>query len=109
MPHLQGKTIESRSLSVETVTPALDFDTAPIFGVYDHNKRAWYDVPVKERYHLDSGPKQLVNRYRDSHAEQAETLFSQFQRRWPPQRIRWPFPTRTEKALESLGLHHPEQ
>ena len=103
VPHLDGKRIESRTLSVETVTPALDFDTAPIFGVYDHNKRAWYDTPVKERYHLDSDPKQLVNRYRDAHAEQAEKVFSQFPRRWPPTTDPMALSDQDREALEALG------
>ena len=103
LPHINGTPVHARTLSVETVTPALDFDTAPIFGVFDHNKRAWYDLPTPERYHLDSDPKQLVNRYRPSHKEAADKLFQQFPRRWPPTTDPMALSNEDREALEALG------
>jgi len=103
LPYIEGGPIESRTLSVETVTPALDFDAAPVFGVFDHNKRAWYDLPAAERYHLDSDPKQLVNRYRNDHQPIAAQIFEQFPRRWPPTTDPMALSEEDREALESLG------
>jgi arylsulfatase A-like enzyme len=95
--------IAPRSLSVETVTPALDFGCAPIFAVYDEAKRVWYDTPRPERYHLDSDPKQLVNRYRPEHASKAKTIFSRFPRHWPPTEDPMALAPEDREALEALG------
>ena len=95
--------IPSRSLSVETVTPALDFGAAPIFGVYDGSKRVWYDTPRRERYHLDSDPKQLVNRYRPEHASKADAIFGRFPRKWPPTDDPMALSPEDREALEALG------
>jgi arylsulfatase A-like enzyme/thioredoxin-like negative regulator of GroEL len=103
LPHLNGEPIGARTLSVETVTPALDFDAAPVFAVFDHNKRAWYDLPTPERYHLDSDPKQLVNRYRPDHAAVADAAFQKFPRRWPPTTDPMALSEQDREALESLG------
>ena len=92
-----------RSLSVETVTPALDFGCAPIFGVYDGAKRVWYDTPRPERYHLDSDPKQLVNRYRPEHASEAQAIFDRFPRKWPPTDDPMALSAEDREALEALG------
>ena len=100
---LSTEVIPPRSLSVETVTPALDFGCAPIFGVYDGSKRAWYDTPRPERYHLDSDPKQLVNRYRTEHAAEAEAIFNRFPRRWPPTDDPMVLSPEEREALEALG------
>lgn len=103
LPHLKGDAVGARTLSVETVTPALDFDAAPVFAVFDHNQRAWYDLPTPERYHLDSDPKQLVNRYRTDHAATAATTFEKFPRRWPPTTDPMALSEQDREALESLG------
>jgi arylsulfatase A-like enzyme/Flp pilus assembly protein TadD len=103
LPHLSGDPIGARTLSVETVTPALDFDAAPVFAVFDHNKRAWYDLPTPERYQLDSDPKQLVNRYRPDHAAAAAAVFQPFPRRWPPTTDPMALSRQDREALESLG------
>ena len=95
--------IPNRVLTVETVTPALDFDTAPIFGVIDTSKRAWFDLPVPERYHLDSDPKQLVNRYHKSDRPKAAALFQTFPRRWPPSDDPMALSQEDREALEALG------
>lgn len=95
--------IAARTLTVETVTPALDFDTAPIFGVIDNDKRAWFDVPKRERYHLDSDPKQLVNRYDDQERTEASVLFQKHPRRWPPSSDPMALSEEDREALESLG------
>ena len=98
-----GARVLNRNLSVETVTPALDFDTAPIFGVIDHNGRAWFDTPRPELYHLDSDPGQLVNRYRDSHQAKAAAVMSKFPRRWPPNNDPMMLSPEDREALEALG------
>jgi arylsulfatase A-like enzyme len=103
LPHLKGKPVGARTLSVETVTPALDFDAAPVFAVFDHNKHAWYDLPTPERYHLDSDPKQLVNLYRPDHAAAATAAFQKFPRRWPPTTEPMALSEQDREALESLG------
>ena len=95
--------VPSRSLSVETVTPALDFGAAPIFGVYDGSERVWYDTPRRERYHLDSDPKQLVNRYRPEHASEADAIFARFPRKWPPTDDPMALSPEDREALEALG------
>ena len=95
--------VPDRSLSVETVTPALDFGCAPIFGVYDGAKRVWYDTPRPERYHLDSDPKQLVNRYRPEHASEAQAIFDRFPRKWPPTDDPMALSAEDREALEALG------
>lgn len=103
IPYLSGNSVGARTLSAETVTPALDFDAAPVFAVFDHNKRAWYDLPKPERYHLDSDPKQLVNRYRADHAATASATFQKFPRRWPPTSDPMALSEQDREALESLG------
>jgi choline-sulfatase len=103
LPHLSGEPIGARTLSAETVTPALDFDAAPVFAVFDHNKRAWYDLPTPERYQLDSDPKQLVNRYQPEHAAAAAAIFQPFPRRWPPTTDPMALSEQDREALESLG------
>jgi len=94
--------VPSRSLSVETVIPALEFDAAPIFGVINPT-RAWYDTPDPERYHLDSDPKQLVNRYRAGDQNKAQAVFQKFPRRWPPTSDTTAPSAEEIEALESLG------
>ena len=88
---------------METVTPALDFGCAPIFGVYDGSKRVWYDTPRPERYHLDSDPKQLVNRYRPEHASEAQAIFDRFPRKWPPTDDPMALSPEDREAMEALG------
>ena len=95
--------IPRRPLSFETVTPALDFDTAPIFGVVDANERAMIALPIPEKYHLDSDPKQLVNRYREADEEAMARALEQFNRHWPPSADPMTLSDQEREALESLG------
>ena len=95
--------VSARDLSIETVIPALDFNAAPIFGVIDHDGRAWFDTPKPERYHLDSDPRQLVNRYRDTHRAEAAAVFHKFPRRWPPKTDPMLLAPEDRAALEALG------
>ncbi|MEC9389445.1 MAG: sulfatase-like hydrolase/transferase [Myxococcota bacterium] len=95
--------LPSRALSFETVTPALDFDTAPIFGVIDATERAMFDLPTPEKYHLDSDPKQLVNRYRDADREAMIQALAAFNRHWPPSTDPMTLSDQEREALESLG------
>ena len=92
-----------RTLSFETVTPALDFDTAPIFGVIDDQGVAWFDTPTPERYQLDTDPKQLINRYKDVHRGQMAARMQQFPRRWPPGTDPMALDATEREALEALG------
>lgn len=97
------KRIPSRNLTFETVTPALDFDTAPIFGLIDNNQRSLFDLPTPEKYQLDSDPKQLVNRYREDDAKPMRTAMAKFPRHWPPTADPMALSDSEREALESLG------
>ena len=63
----------------------------------------WYDTPRPERYHLDSDPKQLVNRYRPEHASEAQAIFDRFPRKWPPTDDPMALSPEDREALEALG------
>lgn len=106
---LSGQPISPRALSVEAMTPALDFDAAPIFGVYDTHKQVWYDSPLPERYRIDSDPKQLVNRYVPADKTEATDTFSQFPRKWPQTSDPMALSEQDREALEALGyITRPE-
>ena len=92
-----------RTLSVETVVPAVDFDAAPIFGVIDKDQRAVFDLPTPERYHLDSDPKQLVNRFAQSDPKEVAQSLGRFPRHWPPSTDPMALSDADREALESLG------
>jgi arylsulfatase A-like enzyme len=103
LPYLNGKPIPPRNLTVETVLPELEFDAAPIFGVYDKQQVAWYDLPEAERYRLDSDPKQLINRFHANDGPKAEQLFQKFDRRWPPEANLHPLSDEEQETLEEMG------
>lgn len=107
IPYLNGKPIPSRNLTVETVLPELEFDAAPIFGVYDKDQTSWYDLPDAERYRLDSDPKQLINRFHSKDEPKAKRLFQKFDRRWPPEANLQPLSGDEQEALEDMGYAQP--
>ncbi|MGB0639138.1 MAG: sulfatase-like hydrolase/transferase [Myxococcota bacterium] len=108
MPFLHGKTIPPRNLTVETVLPELDFNAAPIFGVYDKDQVSWYDLPTPERYRLDSDPKQLINRFHPKDEPKAQQLFQKFDRRWPPEANLQHLSDEEQKALEDMSYVQPK-
>ena len=98
-----AEAVPPRVLSFETVTPAMDFDAAPIFGMVDAQSRALIDLPKREKYHLDSDPKQLVNRYRDADAADMDAALAEIDRAWPPSSDPMTLSEEEREALESLG------
>lgn len=98
-----AETVPARLLSFETVTPAMDFDAAPIFGLVDTQSRALIDLPKREKYHLDSDPKQLVNRYRTGDDTAMNAALESFDRAWPPSSDPINLSDEEREALESLG------
>ena len=109
LPYINGEPVPPRNLTVETVLPELEFDTAPIFGVYDKHQVSWYDLPEAERYRLDSDPKQLINRFHVNDTEKARNLFEQFDRRWPPEQNRQPLSEEEQETLEEMGYTKPSE
>ena len=101
---LRGETpVEARRLPFESVVPALDYATAPIFGVLDASGETWIDVPERERYELASDPAQLHNRYRPSDAATADAIFARVERAWPPEIAPLRLDDVTRSQLEALG------
>jgi arylsulfatase A-like enzyme len=95
--------IPLRALPFESVVPALDYATAPIFGVVDVDGEAWIDAPRRERYDLSRDPAQRQNRYRASDTDAADAIFGSIERAWPPAAAPIALDDATRSQLEALG------
>jgi len=104
LPALAGEgSVPPRELPIESVVPALDYASAPVFGLLDRQGRVWFDGPRRERYELADDPAQQRDRYRPADAALAESLFAGVPRAWPPETAPLPVDPTTRARLEALG------
>jgi len=88
---------------LECVAPAMDYGTAPIFGVVDEAGDTWYDLPRRERYLLEVDPGQTRNLYGEADAKTADALFSRMDWGWPQEDARLAVDENTRAQLAALG------
>jgi len=98
-----GTAVPPRLHPLECVAPALDYGTAPVFGVVDEAGNAWYDLPRRERYLLDVDPRETRNVYSEADATTADALFSQMDWGWPQEDARLAVDEDTREQLAALG------
>jgi tetratricopeptide (TPR) repeat protein len=98
----QKGVLPPRALPFESLSPALDYGTAPLFGLQDEQSRIWIDLPRRELYDLKADPSQLNNLYSDSYSHEAESMFSRFSHAWPIESGS-SLDRQTRDELEALG------
>lgn len=101
---LAGETpVPARMLPIESVVPALDYATEPVFGLLTPDDQIWIDGPRRERYDLSRDPAQQHDRYRAEHAASADALFAGVDRAWPPEIAPLALDDATRDRLAALG------
>jgi len=95
----------ARSLVWESVSPAYEYGVSPSFVVLDPEGATWFDLPQRENYR---GPAQDENLYGESLKLQADALFAQWPRTWPPEGAQSMNPEEILQ-LEALGYLAPAE
>jgi arylsulfatase A-like enzyme/Flp pilus assembly protein TadD len=103
VPYLAGGPAAERLLPFESVTPAIAYGTAPIFGVLTPQHEVWLDLPRRERFDIGRDPGQLENLYRAEDEPLADSLFARFPRDWPPSGDTLDLDPATRESLAALG------
>jgi arylsulfatase A-like enzyme len=103
VPTLAGEPTAERLLPFESVTPAIGYGTAPIFGVLTPKHEVWLDLPRRERFDTGRDPGQLENLYRVDDEPLADSLFARFPRDWPPSGDTLDLDPATRASLAALG------
>jgi arylsulfatase A-like enzyme/thioredoxin-like negative regulator of GroEL len=103
VPYLAGEPTAERLLPFESVTPAIAYGTAPIFGVLTPQLEVWLDLPRRERFDIGRDPGQLENLYRAEDEPLADSLFARFPRDWPPSGDTLDLDPATRESLAALG------
>ncbi|MDP6935429.1 MAG: tetratricopeptide repeat protein, partial [Myxococcota bacterium] len=100
-PWLHGEEQPARPHAFECVAPALDYGTAPVFGLVDETGQSWFDLPQPELYDLDADPGQTLNLFEGHDPTRGENPSRSVERRWPQA----PGTVSEEQtaALEALG------
>lgn len=102
-PALAGDSLGKRMLAFESVSPAMGYGTAPIFGVATSDGEVWLDLPRRERFDLHRDPRQLVNLYVADDDALATSLFARFSRDWPPSGGTIELDAQSREGLAALG------
>jgi arylsulfatase A-like enzyme len=104
VPQLAGGSVPPRELPLESVVPALEYATAPIFGLLTQEGEIWFDLPQRERYELASDPQQQHNLYRaERDASKADALFAHWSWAWPSDAHRLEPDPEALEQLQALG------
>jgi len=103
VPQLAGEPPAERLLPFESVTPAIGYGTAPIFGVLTSQDEVWLDLPRRERFDIGRDPGQLENLYEADDDPVADSLFARFPRDWPPSGDTLDLDPATRESLAALG------
>ncbi len=96
---------EARSLSWESVSPAYEYGVAPSFVVLEPDGATWFDLPQRELYR---DPSQQENLYGEDSKLQADAIFAQWPRAWPPEGAQSMGPEEI-RELEALGYLAPAE
>jgi arylsulfatase A-like enzyme len=81
-PQLRGEPVPPRLHPLESVATALDYGTAPVFGLLRQDGHTYYDVPRREHYDLAMDPGQERNL--EPEAASADENFGGWNWNWPP-------------------------
>jgi choline-sulfatase len=100
---LAGEPLPDRVLPLESVSPALGYGTAPIFGVVTSAGETWFDLPRRERFDIRRDPGQLENLYGADDDPVADSLFARFSRDWPPSDSTLDLDAESRQRLAALG------
>jgi arylsulfatase A-like enzyme len=103
VPRLAGEPPAERLLPFESVTPAIGYRTAPIFGVLTSQDELWLDLPRRERFDIGRDPGQLENLYVADDEPVADSLFARFPRDWPPSGDTLDLDPASRESLAALG------
>jgi len=97
-----GAPVPPRELAFEAVSGALEYGTAPVFGVVDEGGDTWFELPRREWY-AAADRDQLVDRYDPTQEDRADGLFARHPRAWPPPSLGATPESEELARLEALG------